>query len=181
MDRSIFFLINNDLHNSFFDAVMPFVTEKPLVLFIIIAIPVFFKDWKKSLFVIALCFIAFVVGDGSANILKHLFERARPCQGLEGVRLLVGCGKSFSLPSSHAVNIFAIVAIYAHFFRKTALPLLFYAALVAFSRVYVGVHYPSDVVAGAFWGGIISAIILILHNRLSEKYSNTFLANIISD
>lgn len=180
MDKSLFFLINQGLQNPVLDSIMPFITEKPYILFALIAIPVFIKDWKKSLAVIALCFIALLIGDGSANFIKHLFGRARPCQGLEDIRLLVNCGNSFSLPSSHAVNAFAVSATYAHFFRKTALPLLFFAALVAFSRVYVGVHYPADILAGAFWGGMISAVTLILHNRLSEKYSNTFLSNIIS-
>ncbi len=181
MDTSLFFLINQGLQNSVFDYIMPFITQKPFVLFIIITLPFLIKDWKKSLLVISLCFIALLIGDGSANIFKHLFERARPCQGLEGTRLLVSCGKSFSLPSSHAVNVFAVAATYAHFFRKTIIPMILFALLVAFSRVYVGAHYPFDVIAGAFWGGIISVIILAAHSKLSEKYSNGFFANIISE
>jgi undecaprenyl-diphosphatase len=181
MDKSLFFLVNQQLQNSFFDYIMPFITQKPFVLFAIIAIPFFLKDWKKSLLVMSLCFIALIIGDSSANMFKHLFGRARPCQGLDGIRLLVSCGKSFSLPSGHAVNVFAVAATYAHFFRKTVIPMLLFALLVAFSRVYVGVHYPFDVLAGAFWGGMISVVILAAHSRLSEKYSGGFLENIISE
>ncbi len=181
MDKSLFFLINQDMQNPVLDFLMPIITTKPYILFAVIALPVFIREWKKSLFVIVLCLIALGLGDGSANFFKHLFERARPCQALEGINLLVGCGKSFSMPSSHAVNAFSIAATYAHFFRKTAIPLLLFAALVAFSRVYVGVHYPSDVIAGAFWGGVISGIIIFIQSRLSGKYSNSFIAKIVSE
>ena len=170
MDTSLFFLINQGLQNPFFDLIMPFITKRSYILFAIFAVPAFFKDSKKSLFVIALCFIALAFGDASANILKHFFERPRPCQALENVRLLVGCGGSFSMPSNHAVNAFAVAATFSHFFRKTAVPMFLIAALVALSRIYVGVHYPSDVIAGAFVGGIIAGIILILHKWSSERF-----------
>src|SRR4030066_928366 len=170
MDTSLFFLINQGLQNPFFDLIMPFITKRSYILFAIFAVPAFFKDSKKSLFVIALCFIALALGDASANILKHLFERPRPCQALENVRLLVGCSGSFSMPSNHAVNAFSVAATFSHFFRKTAVPMFLIAALVALSRIYVGVHYPSDVIAGAVLGGVIAGIILILHKWSSERF-----------
>src|SRR4030065_537893 len=170
MDTSLFFLINQGLQNPFFDLIMPFITKRSYILFAIFAVPAFFKDSKKSLFVIALCFIARAFGDASANILKHLFEMPRPCQALENVRLLVGCGGSFSMPSNHAVNAFAVAATFSHFFRKTAVPMFSIAVLVALSRIYVGVHYPSDVIAGGVGGGIIACIVIFLHKWSSERF-----------
>jgi undecaprenyl-diphosphatase len=120
--------------------------------------------------VFILCVIGLAVADASGHLLKHLFERPRPCNVLQDVRLLVGCGGSFSFPSNHAFNAFTIAAIFAHFFRKAALPAFFIAFLVAFSRIYIGVHYPSDVIAGAFAGGMVAGGILLLHRWSSERF-----------
>jgi undecaprenyl-diphosphatase len=78
--------------------------------------------------------------------------------------MLVGCGGSFSFPSNHAVSAFAVAAIFSHFFKKAAPVMFIFAILVAFSRVYVGVHYPSAITAGAVWGGSIAGMILLLNN-----------------
>jgi undecaprenyl-diphosphatase len=177
MDTSLFFSINQGLQNVFFDFLMPLVTKMPYIFFGLVALPFVLKNQKKALLVLSLCLAGLAIGDGSANVLKHTFERLRPCQSLvgidsyrEGVRLLVGCGGSFSFPSNHAVNAFAIAAIFSHFFRRAALPMFFIAALVALSRVYVGVHYPSDVIAGAVWGGIIAGVIIALYKWSSERF-----------
>jgi undecaprenyl-diphosphatase len=179
MDINIFFFINQGLQNSFFDMIMPFITSNAYIFFFIVIIPVFLKDRKKTLLVTFLCLVALAIGDASANLLKHAIERPRPCQGLagiesyrEGVRLLVGCGGSFSMPSSHAVNAFSIAATFSYFFRRTAIPMFLIASLVAFSRVYVGVHYLSDVIAGALWGGLIAVIIIMIYRRSSERFKN---------
>jgi undecaprenyl-diphosphatase len=149
---------------------MPFITQRYYILFALLAIPAFIKDRRKGFFVLGLSLISFALADAGANMLKHLFERPRPCQALENVRLLVGCGGSFSFPSNHAVNAFAIAATFSHFFRKTAVPMFFIAVLVALSRIYVGVHYPSDVIAGAVIGGVVAGTVLILHKWSSERF-----------
>ena len=171
MDTSLFFLINKGLQNSFFDLIMPLLTKRAYLLLVLIVIPVFSRERKKGLQVLGLCLLSFAIADASANILKHVFERPRPCQILEDVRLLVGCGRSFSFPSNHAVNAFAVAATFSHFYRRAALPMFFCAALIAFSRIYVGVHFPSDVIAGAIWGGAAAGLVILTHKWFSKRFS----------
>ncbi len=169
MDKNIFFAINQGMQNSFFDLIMPFITSNAEMLFFIIVLPFALKERKKSLFVILLCIIALVIGDAVSNMFKHLIERPRPCHSLEDIRLSVGCGGSFSMPSSHAVNAFSTAATFAYFFKKSAIPMFVFASLVAFSRVYVGVHYPSDVLAGIVLGGITAGIVILFNKWASKK------------
>jgi undecaprenyl-diphosphatase len=167
MDSYLFYLINHGLQNNVFDSTMPFVTDKGYILFFAVLIPLFFKDWRKGVLVIILCIPGFIAADKSVDLLKSLFARPRPYSGLQNVRLLVACSGSFSFPSGHAATSFAIASIIGYFSRRTAVPALCIAVLVGFSRIYVGVHYPSDVLAGAAWGGVTGGVIILIHNRLA--------------
>ena len=80
--------------------------------------------------------------------MKGSFERLRPCNALDQVQLLVGCSSSFSLPSSHAANFGAAAFHLSWFYPRFAPLLIVLALLVGYSRVYVGVHYPFDVLLG---------------------------------
>ena len=87
------------------------------------------------------------------------------------VRLLVGCGKAYSMPSNHAIVAFAfILPFYRMFKSRVRYLFLAVALLVGFSRVYVGVHYPSDVVAGAVLGVVIALSVLKGYSLSSERY-----------
>jgi undecaprenyl-diphosphatase len=166
MDTALFYDINRGIHSPLLDTFMIFITEKAYIPILLLMMPAFVKDVKKTAIVFLLCVIALVIGDVSSNMLKHIFERPRPCHTLIGVRILVGCGDSFSMPSSHSVNAFAVVATFSHFFRKTAIPMFAIAIAIAFSRIYVGVHYPSDVLAGAVWGGAVAGGVIFLSLKI---------------
>lgn len=164
MDTSLFLFINLALQNNVFDIAMILITDSGYILFIAVMAPLFFKDWRKGLLVFTLCAAGFIAADKSADVIKSLFARPRPCHEIVNIRLLVACGKSYSFPSSHAATSFAIASIIGHLYRRGAIPAFLLATLVAFSRIHVGVHYPSDVLGGAVLGGVTGGGILVIHN-----------------
>ena len=113
-------------------------------------------DWKKGIVATVVAALALAIGDGmGAHILKPFFERPRPCHDIQELITLAGCSSSFSFPSNHAINSFAIATAAGLIFRQilwVGIPL---AMLVALSRIAVGVHYLSDVVAGSVIGVLV--------------------------
>ena len=158
IDVSIFFFINHTITNPIFDWLMPFVTDlnHNFIARIVIILWISLIIWKggsQGRITIGVLVFAIIVSDQfNSAILKDVFGRVRPCKALEGVRLLVDCGGGLSFPSTHAVNNFAGAAVISHFYKKQAKYWYAFAALVAFTRPYVGVHYPSDILAGGLLG-----------------------------
>ncbi len=173
LDTSLFFFINRDLQNSFFDILMPFITKRAYLFFLPFFLLFFLKDKKKAVIALILGFASLLIADWASNTLKYFFERPRPCSGLDGVRVLVGCGKSFSMPSNHAVNAFAfMVPFYMLIKNRMRYAFAAIAFLVAFSRVYVGVHYPSDIVAGSVLGTIFAISVMKVYGWAYERYKS---------
>ena len=102
--------------------------------------------------------VAATVGltDASSHyILKEIFARLRPCNALPDLIDIVRCSNSFSFPSNHAGNTFAAATLISLCFRNTTLLAFACALLVGYSRVYLKVHYPFDILAGALFGGMM--------------------------
>ena len=182
-DQSLFFTINHGLSNSFFDWLMPALRNRffwtPLYLFIIIfSIRTYGKQgWIMILF-LGLTFgcTDFI----SSSLIKPTVQRLRPCNDPEiksDVKNLIDCGSGYSFPSSHASNHFGLaVFLIVMFFSKWKLILpigLFWAASISFAQVYVGVHYPVDILAGAMLGGMIGFIMgtILLVNKTFRAWN----------
>lgn len=155
LDKELFLFINLKLQNGFFDFLMPVLTEFKnwRILFILIILAMLIFGRKKERICAILLLIILGITDASVNLwLKPWIGRVRPCNVFSEVHLLAGCSHSGSFPSSHAANIFGAGTILTFFYRRVWIIWLSIALLVSFSRIYVGVHYPLDVLAGAFYG-----------------------------
>lgn len=152
---------------------MPFITNNGRLIFLALVLWSAVREKKAIWSFLFISFIAVALADGSGHVLKDIIARQRPCSALAGINLLVGCGHSYSMPSSHASNAFAFAMTF-FFLRKNIIGYfsLAVAALIGFSRIYVGVHYPFDVLAGMLLGtGSAYAAILVYRwgSRIYEK------------
>lgn len=164
-DSTLFRAFNSGAANPVFDVVMPFITEVRnfYIPYAILFIVLLWKGGTRGRWCALVLALTVLVADPfSSRIIKEEVMRIRPCTALDGVRLLVGCGAGKSFPSSHAVNNFAAAVVISYFFRS-ALPYAFaIAALVTFSRIYVGVHYPGDALGGAAIGAAVAGVMILL-------------------
>ncbi|MFZ1978935.1 MAG: phosphatase PAP2 family protein [Bacteroidota bacterium] len=185
IDTILFYFINHTLQNGFFDFFMPVLTDyakQKVVLGFAIALVLWMLiRGKPNIRLAAILLILTIVVSDQLNsfVIKSLFARIRPCHVLHDVHLLVGCGSGYSFPSSHAVNNFAGAMVLAFCIPRWRWAFFGFASLIAFSRVYVGVHYPFDVLGGALVGlccaGFVITLYLIYEKILAairyKKYS----------
>jgi undecaprenyl-diphosphatase len=160
LDVSVFFFINRNLANPIFDVLCIWFRNKWtwIPVYLLLAFLLYSRFHFRAIAIIIFAGVVILLSDQiSASVIKPLFERLRPCNDPDvrsQVRLLVACGSGFSFVSSHATNHFALSSFLWKFFkeRNSRLLLMLWACAVAFSQVYVGVHYPGDVVAGGICG-----------------------------
>lgn len=182
-DKQAMIFLNN-LGSSTFDPFWILVSEKwfwiPLY---VIFLYFLYKNFnKKSLFYILL-FIALGItaSDQIANIFKFGFERLRPCHdpSLEGLLREVKCGGKFGFYSAHSSNSFFVATYLTMLLGKKIkqLPyfLFVWAAIVAYSRVYLGMHFPGDIIIGAIMGILLALFFGILAKKVIRKSEVTTL------
>ncbi len=127
-------------------------------------------DWRQGLLATSVLGILIGAGDFLGTQIKLWVARPRPCQALPDLHELAGCGKLFSLPSNHAVNAAAAAVFLGVLFPKIRWPLGVLVAIGGLSRVYLGAHYPTDVLAGWCIGGLLGAAAgYLVANRLSTR------------
>jgi membrane-associated phospholipid phosphatase len=168
LDAELFRFINHTLINPFFDRLMPFASGNDYFdpALVVLGILLIWKGGVRG--VVCLLMLASIVplGDGLCSLMKSAVGRDRPFLTLPDVHLLVGKSGSCSMPSGHATNCFAATMVAFIYYRRSIWIMLPIAIVVAFSRVYNGVHYPSDVLAGAALGAGFAVATLLLFNSL---------------
>ncbi len=179
-DIWLFRLVNGHLAHPAADELMLFLTDAALSLPLLLLAGAFMivRRGRDGLVVLLLAAIAVGIADFTASgILKPLFHRVRPCFALEGVRLLVSQSRSWSFASSHAANSAAVATTVWIFFRAGALVdrayvavMLLYGLLVALSRIYVGVHYPGDVLGGIAVGIASASLVYTVAAWIVKRY-----------
>lgn len=176
LDLKLFRLINQELSNPVFDWFMPFISSKSfwLIPIFIGLVLLFWLGKKRGRIATLLIILTIATADPfCARVLKPTFKRLRPSHELNDVRLLGKKGGKYGFPSNHAANVAGSMLILAFFYRRYKYLCGGLALVVGYSRIYLGVHYPTDVLAGFVIGiGISVGWILIwrsLTNHLLKK------------
>ncbi len=132
-----------------------------------------FKKYRRVGFAILICMaIGFLVGN---LFLKNIIARDRPCVTFDYLTYYIKCPNEYSMPSGHTLHSFIPVFLLFYFKKwKVGIPTLIIACLIAFSRMYFAVHYPSDILVAITLAFVLSTVVYICLNRI-PKLKNLFL------
>jgi undecaprenyl-diphosphatase len=179
LDAQLLLFINHNIANPVFDILMPALSQRGYLLIIPFLLAVLLRSAKQKndrgttylaaafwTLLISCCAVFFA--EWTEYIVKNAVARIRPCHAIQGIRLIVACPSSYSMPSGHALSSFAF-ALPLFYLTRGYIALtwrlypLVLASMVAFSRIYLGVHYPTDVLGGALLGALIGLVLSVLY------------------
>jgi len=174
LDRDLFEAINS-LHTPFMDTVMWWIADKAIWIpfYVLLAVFLYMKFGKQSIYMILFAALLITLSDQGSVMFKNFFERERPCHDeiLSFTVHIVNnkCGGKFGFVSSHAANTMAVftylLLIARNINKNITIATGVWVVLVGYSRIYLGVHYPADIIGG--WiTGIFAAIITYVIYRL---------------
>jgi membrane-associated phospholipid phosphatase len=169
LDRIVLLLINHDSDSVFLDPLM-LALRDPITwipVYVVLLWYVIKLLGQGSIpFVILSILVVSITDIGCYRVLKPFFERVRPCNDPELLgllRILVDCGGSYSFPSNHAANHFSLATFCFLYFKELTSKrwhwLWVWASSIGYAQIYVGKHFPSDIMGGAFVGMLVGILI----------------------
>lgn len=173
LDVAILDFFNKIIANPFFDTIMPVITKVKywIPLYCVSIVLLFWKGKRKGRILAVLLLLGVLISDSfSSRLVKNLVDRPRPFKTLTTVRLVGVKPGGSSFPSSHALNNFCAATIIALFYRRRAWIFYSLAGLMAFTRLYLGVHYPSDVAVGIILGCLLGYLIVIGAQAVVKRF-----------
>jgi undecaprenyl-diphosphatase len=183
IDLLIFYFFNHTLSCGALDKFFSIITNVNnwFIAYMILLGISFFKGGRRGkIAVIGIILLIILTDRLSAAFVKDIFHRLRPCNALQDVITPLGCTGTFSFPSNHAVNNFAGAVFFYKLFPKLEWLLFTTASLVAISRVYLGLHYPSDILGGAIIGSAFGYLFAfaalrvdgLFRTKIGKEFSN---------
>ena len=171
IDLAIFYFFNHTLSTGFLDKFFSIITDVNnwYIAYIILAGIAVTKGGKRGRIAVAGIIILIIFTDQTGyKLLKEIFQRIRPCNVLPDVITPIDCRGSFSFPSNHALNNFAAATFLWRLFPKFKWVFFITAFFVALSRVYLGLHYPSDIAVGAIIGATFGYLFSMAAIKIDE-------------
>ncbi|MEE9436129.1 MAG: phosphatase PAP2 family protein [Candidatus Adiutricales bacterium] len=183
LDRFLFYAVNRDTKNIIFDFVMPILSWRYLwIPFLVIIFLFIIRGSARTRWGLFILLLVFAAGDSfNSRVLKSVFDRSRPYTVLGQVHVYSSHWQltpatppkspeiTRSFPSSHAVNAAGAALVLAYFFTHLWPLAASLAVLICYSRIYVGAHYPLDILAGAIVGLLLALLVLLIQDRLVKK------------
>ena len=176
IDMKLFTLLNG-WHSISFDPIMIFLSKVwvwvPLYLGVLVYL-FFTKKWKIALLAVVVIVLAYLASEHISVFIKESVARLRPCEEpllVNSVRMLEPHGSLYGFVSGHACNTFCFAALSSLIIRKRIYSILIFiwAALVSYSRIYVGKHYPADIIGGALLGLLIAYLFRLIYKIILRK------------
>lgn len=176
IDLDILYFFNHTLSSRVLDSFFLLITNVNhwYIAYAILLGLCFFKGGSKGkLAVVGVILLIIVCDQFSHKVLKEIFLRLRPCNALGDVITPGGCGGTYSFPSNHAFNNFAAATFFFILYKNLKWILFSTATLVSLSRVYLGLHYPSDIFVGALlgilFGYLFAELVIRINNYINSK------------
>ena len=182
IDTQLFVFLNG-IHSPAWDKIMWWITgtNSWIPMYALIVGYIIYKfRWKAIITLIFIAMVVTLIDQISVHGFKEVFQRLRPCHNpeLKNIVHLVNnkCGGKFGFVSSHAANTFGVAFFLSNLFKNKyfSIFIFLWASVVSYSRIYLGVHYPFDILGGAALGSILGFLVYIAHNFTQRKFAKYF-------